>query len=1068
MKSRLFFKSLLFVALFLSAFGGQKAYADHISSADMFVDYIGTGPNDMKYRVTVVFYRICIGNNLALSSTAYTVTASSASLGWSKGLTPFNVSHYDPVYNQTVVEDTLDNLCPAFSAINSCRVLANTSYSGYTRRIYTDTVTVPGRSADLKFTWSSCCRLLSYTNINYGAGPSFYMEVGINNLIRYNNNSPRYNGQPFTFVCTNQPSSFSNIPSDPDGDSLVTYRIDPQQSATTNIVYNAGYTSANPTGTTAPAYYTVSPISGKASFIALASGKYALGFRTEDWDKATHQRLGYVSRDLTISVLPCTNLPPYIDSIPQGVTGVKRVDTTNGDVVLTACPQSPLSFVVNAHSNNANGLIYMRPSSTLPPGMTVAPTVTGGTGYVTVNWTPTAADIGTHVVSILAVDSTCAVGQEITLRNEFTFTVDVRPGLDAGPDLLSCPLGERPVSLGTNANPNSTITWTNLNGAPAQYLSCNPCANPYAGPPMNYTYVVTTNDPAYACKNSDTLTVFIDTSNSIQTPQDLLIVCRPGYRQLLSNAIGLAPLANLPCGTANPLSCTVSTQDTATMGQGTNPPVDRTNTPFYSEKTYIKYQFLIPKRDMLNAGFYSGTINSMAFLNINPTILGASPVTNMIISFACLYDQDFTTPISNSSFFSGAQQVASVASYTLTPNDWNTITLDNPYSWDTTTNLLVDICVGPLATPNPSGADPFAMTPGRAIQKSDNGINVCGGNAPTVQSFNQRPVVRFIYCPSPSLPFNYTWIPGTFLNDSTQQNPTAFIPHSMDYAVYTIGRNGCKVRDSLHILIPEHHLFIGPMDSVACVGQPVPLFASGGTAYQWYEVQGGVFTTANSLSCTNCSNPVATPPSTTHYAVVYSNDIDRGNPLNPGSSDGCPDTLYTSVIINPLPLVHSSNRDTTIAYGKSLQLFATGATHYTWTPVGSLSDPNSPAPMASPKQTTTYIVSGMDSNGCVARDTVLVNVDYTNHLLIPSGFTPNNDGINDVFHIVNPSFQKLLEFRVFNRWGQEVFSTTDINGGWDGKWKGVEQPIGTYQYLIRVGTQDGNLDTYKGSVNLIR
>jgi hypothetical protein len=61
-----------------------------------------------------------------------------------------------------------------------------------------------------------------------------------------------------------------------------------------------------------------------------------------------------------------------------------------------------------------------------------------------------------------------------------------------------------------------------------------------------------------------------------------------------------------------------------------------------------------------------------------------------------------------------------------------------------------------------------------------------------------------------------------------------------------------------------------------------------------------------------------------------------------------------------------------------------------------------------------------------------------------------------------------MEFRVFNRWGQEVFSTTDIFDGWDGKWKGVEQGIGNYQYLIRVAYPDGKTETYKGDINLIR
>ncbi|MEO6832795.1 MAG: gliding motility-associated C-terminal domain-containing protein, partial [Chitinophagaceae bacterium] len=155
-------------------------------------------------------------------------------------------------------------------------------------------------------------------------------------------------------------------------------------------------------------------------------------------------------------------------------------------------------------------------------------------------------------------------------------------------------------------------------------------------------------------------------------------------------------------------------------------------------------------------------------------------------------------------------------------------------------------------------------------------------------------------------------------------------------------------------------------------------------------------------------------------------------------------------------------------FGSHVQLFAMGASTYTWTPVGSLNDPNSPAPIATPRETTSYIVSGSDSNLCIARDTVKVTIDYTNTMMIPSAFTPNGDGKNDFFKIVNPSFQRITEFRVFNRWGQEVFSTNDINQGWDGKWKGIDQPIGTYEYLIRLANVDGQAEVYKGDVTLIR
>ncbi len=1073
MKSNLLFRSILSFLIALVLTGSQKAYADHISSIDMFVDYIGTGPSDMKYRVTVVLYRICVGNNLALGQTSYgQLSVKSASLNYSKTLNDFNQVLRNDANGQPVYEDTLDNLCPSFSAINSCRVPANVTYSGYTTRTYSDTVTVPGRSADLTFTWQSCCRLLSYTNINGLSSAQFYVEVGINNLLKYNNSSPRYKGQPFTFACTNQPSSLSNLPSDPNGDSLVTFATPARQTATTpaDVVYFANYSAAEPTGTaaTGTGSYFVAPTSGKASFTASNSGRYVLAFRTEDWDRTTKQRLGHVLRDVTITVLPCTNLPPYIDSIPQAVTGVKKISTDNGEVILTACPGSPLSFLVNAHSNNPNGLIYMRPASALPGGMTATPTVTGGTGFMTINWTPTLADIGTHVVSILAVDSTCAVGQEITLRNEFTFTIDVRSALDAGRDLLVCPLGERPVQLSVNANPASSVAWTNLSGAAAEFLSCTDCHRPVASPPYSYTYVVTTDDPFLVCKTSDTVVVAIDTSVKVEALQDPLLVCRPSYIQLLAQASGPGPHANIPCGTANPITCAVPDEDTAFVGTGLNPSEIPANTPFYTGKAFAKYQFIIPKSEILASGFYSGTINGMAFRTIYPTINGTNPMDYFYISLACVPFTEFPKPINNNSFFPNYTQVALKTGYALTANDWNQIDFDQPYSWDTSMNILVDICVGPQ-TINANGIDPVAVVPGAAIMKSDNGINVCGGNVNAVSSFGDRPVVRFNFCPTPVLPFLYHWAPGNNLSDSNVKDPLAYIPRSVNYAVYTVGRNGCIVRDSLHITIPTHTLSAGPTDTIACVNQFVTLHASGGDGYKWYEVHNGVFSDASgSLTCTDCAEPIATPPVTTTYAVVFTNNVHQTNPINPNYETGCPDTLTLTVFVNPLPNVRVESRDTMIKYGQTVQLYASGAQWYSWSPAGSLSDPNSPSPVASPRESIKYVVYGRDMNGCVNTDSVHVYVDYRDNILVPTGFTPNGDGKNDVFKPVTFTVHRLLEFRVFNRWGQEVFSTTDKNAGWDGTWKGVEQGIGNYSYLIRVAYPDNYTETFKGEVTLIR
>lgn len=89
-------------------------------------------------------------------------------------------------------------------------------------------------------------------------------------------------------------------------------------------------------------------------------------------------------------------------------------------------------------------------------------------------------------------------------------------------------------------------------------------------------------------------------------------------------------------------------------------------------------------------------------------------------------------------------------------------------------------------------------------------------------------------------------------------------------------------------------------------------------------------------------------------------------------------------------------------------------------------------------------------------------------LLIPSAFTPNGDGKNDIFKILNFTNQHLVEFKVFNRWGTVLFRTNNPLEGWDGTFKHIIQPTGLYGYVIRIAYQEGVEETYKGTVTLIR
>jgi len=169
--------------------------------------------------------------------------------------------------------------------------------------------------------------------------------------------------------------------------------------------------------------------------------------------------------------------------------------------------------------------------------------------------------------------------------------------------------------------------------------------------------------------------------------------------------------------------------------------------------------------------------------------------------------------------------------------------------------------------------------------------------------------------------------------------------------------------------------------------------------------------------------------------------------------------------------LHNVTSNLTVNYGSSIQLNADSLLYYWWIPDnGTLSNPNINNPIATPDTTTTYTVYGMDRYGCVDSQNVIVVVDSNMHETIPTAFTPNNDGLNDYFHPVGLTFQNLVDFRVYNRWGQQVFYTSSPSSkGWDGTFNGVPCDMDTYFYTIIVYRPDhGDNVIYKGDITLIR
>ena len=239
----------------------------------------------------------------------------------------------------------------------------------------------------------------------------------------------------------------------------------------------------------------------------------------------------------------------------------------------------------------------------------------------------------------------------------------------------------------------------------------------------------------------------------------------------------------------------------------------------------------------------------------------------------------------------------------------------------------------------------------------------------------------------------------------------------------------------------------GPV--VACSGTLDILSASGASTYLWQPGSG--------LGCDHCAVTSVLLSSTAVYTVTGTD------------AKGCSSDTTIKVVVVPSPVISIAdppmilcNGGVTIVNGSST-LYS-----YLWSPPDGLSNPTAPSPFANPATTTVYTVVAADSMGCRTEAQVEVAVYQGGSIAIPNAFSPNDDGLNDLFRLITICPIKLEYFKVFNRWGELLFQTADIDQGWDGLYKDVKCEIGVYVYVVSGSMPNGERVFLKGNVSLLR
>jgi gliding motility-associated-like protein len=269
--------------------------------------------------------------------------------------------------------------------------------------------------------------------------------------------------------------------------------------------------------------------------------------------------------------------------------------------------------------------------------------------------------------------------------------------------------------------------------------------------------------------------------------------------------------------------------------------------------------------------------------------------------------------------------------------------------------------------------------------------------------------------------YTWSWSPGYGLDSYDNDTVWAFPDTTTVYDIVGNGTCGDVFKTLTVVVNPPAVADAGP-DIYICPGDTLPMAGSGGVSYLW-------------------TPPVYLSDPTSPTSLLENPLTDMFYMLEVIDANGCKDVDDMQVFLNSIPTV-DAGEDQYMTAGGLVNLEASGAMTYEWSPADSVSSPYSSSTLASPADTMVFYVMGTDVNGCIGWDSVTVYVIPGFWIILPNAFSPNGDGLNDSYA---PSVigGTLESFHVYNRWGKEIFSGGPSDR-WDGKYLGIDQEIDNY------------------------
>lgn len=295
------------------------------------------------------------------------------------------------------------------------------------------------------------------------------------------------------------------------------------------------------------------------------------------------------------------------------------------------------------------------------------------------------------------------------------------------------------------------------------------------------------------------------------------------------------------------------------------------------------------------------------------------------------------------------------------------------------------------------------------------------------------------------------------------QDSSIVVSPSSSTTYFYRGMNGiCDADSSINVGVDNVNVDLSDFESI-CLEDTIAVTAQGTAgfppiSYTWTP-------NADIISGQNTSTILISPNSNKKYYLTISDQLN------------CTDTASSTIEVN-IPRFEDAlilSASDTIYKGQQLQ-FSTNRNlsglSYQWSPPEYFNDPLSPNPIGRfPENTTVSVTITDQQTGCVVESQKRIGVFEINcsipDIFVPTAFTPNGDGNNDMVFVRGLVLES-FELSIYNRWGEKVFETSSFNNGWDGNYKGKAADPGVFVYHLKAVCFDGQEYTDKGNITLIR